>query len=97
MLATDRRVDMAADGDGAHGHCGIRQALCHCYDIGRDAQDTLNAALADAKAGFHLINDQQHAEYPGDRYRFFTQGRHIHVTQLQQDAIRQVRIPGCEW
>ena len=65
-------VDMAADGDGAHGHCGIRQALCHCYDIGRNAQRFRRCCTADTtKARDDFVKDKKDAVFAGNLAQLF--------------------------
>ena len=65
-------VDMAADGDGAHGHCGIRQALCHCYHIGRNAQRFRRRCTADtSKARNDFIKDKKDAVFAGNLAQLF--------------------------
>ena len=75
-------VDMAADGDGAHGHCGIRQALCHCYDIRRHAQRfRCRCAANTTKAGDHFVKDKKDAVFAGNLAQLFeiADGRNQHA------------------
>ena len=65
-------VNMAANGDSAHGHCGIRQTLRHCYDIGRDAQRFRCRCAADTtKAGDHFVKDKKDAVFAGNLTQLF--------------------------
>ena len=64
--------------EGAHdlfaaGHRGDRIAIGHRLgeggDVGLDAMEGLNAALGDAEAGLHLVDDQQHAIFVAELAR----------------------------